>query len=219
VDYHGGETRTFLRAEAASFWGREIGLMYMHAHIRWVEALLRLGLADRAWSALDLIIPDGLSAAVPGARPRQSNTYYSSVDAVFRDRSDAEANAAALSDPSFGFEGGWRVYSSGPGLVLRLVTEGFLGLRMGRDGVEIDPVLPVGRYEARVPFGGHRLWVEYDVTGAGHGVGEVLVDGAPVETEPVPRRYRKGGVRIPAAVWRDLVDGGDEVVLRVGVGS
>ena len=35
-------------------------------------------------------------------------------------------------------EGGWRVYSSGPGLILRLVTEGMLGLRWRFDGLERD---------------------------------------------------------------------------------
>ena len=41
-------------------------------------------------------------------------------------------------------EGGWRVYSSGPGLVLRLVTEVLLGIRQRGDDVEVDPVLPPG---------------------------------------------------------------------------
>ncbi|MCC2594680.1 hypothetical protein LKO27_14855 [Tessaracoccus sp. OS52] len=219
VDYHGGETHTFLRAEAATFWGREIGLMYTHAHLRWIEALLRLGLAERAWRALDLVIPDGLSAAVPGARPRQSNCYFSSIDAEFRDRDDAESRAESMFDPSFGFEGGWRVYSSGPGLVLRLVTEGFLGLRLARDGVVVDPVLPVGELEAVVNLAGVRVRVSYDVTDPGHGVIAVESDGAVIDTEPAPRRYRPGGVRIPAARWRELAEGRDEVVLRVRVGG
>ena len=41
-------------------------------------------------------------------------------------------------------EGGWRVYSSGPGLCLRLVVEALLGIRRRGDVVEIDPVLPPG---------------------------------------------------------------------------
>ncbi|SDL14049.1 GH36-type glycosyl hydrolase domain-containing protein [Tessaracoccus oleiagri] len=219
VDYHGGETHTFLRAEAASFWGREIGLMYTHAHLRWIEALLRLGLADRAWRALDLVIPDGLTAAVPGALPRQSNTYFSSVDAAFRDRADAEARADRMFDPEFGFEGGWRVYSSGPGLILRLVTEGFLGLRQDVGGLLVDPVLPAGRYEAVVPLGGLRVRARYHVAAPGHGVQGVEVDGDAVATEPVPRRYRAGGVRIPADVWADLVAGLEELILDIRVGG
>ncbi len=217
VDYHGGETHTFLRAEAASFWGREIGLMYTHAHLRWIEALLRLGLADRAWRALDLVVPDGLSALVPGARPRQSNCYYSSIDATFRDRRDAEAHAESMFDPDFGFEGGWRVYSSGPGLILRLVTEGFLGFRISREGVIVDPVLPVGDLSATLQVGHQRVQVTYEVSGPGHGVHEVEADGVVIATRPVPRRYRPGGVLIPHEFWTRLGDGhGISLKVRVG---
>lgn len=218
VDYHGGETHTFLRAEAASFWGREIGLMYTHAHLRWIEALLQLGLAERAWRALDLVVPDGLTANVPGARPRQSNCYYSSVDTAFRDRVDAEQRAASMFDPEFGFEGGWRVYSSGPGLLLRLVTEGFLGIRASRDGVVVDPVLPTGELEAVVNVAGVRVRVSYDVAAPGHGIIGVVAEGNGVATQPVQRRYRSGGVRIPESAWRELTDGRDEVALHVRVG-
>ena len=48
VEYHGGVMEVFQRAETATFWGREIGLMYMHSHLRFIEALTRLGEADRA---------------------------------------------------------------------------------------------------------------------------------------------------------------------------
>lgn len=219
VAYHGGELHMFVRAEAASFWGREIGLMYTHAHLRWVEALLRLGDADRAWDALQLVIPTGLGAAVPGAGARQSNCYYSSIDARFVDRWDAESRAGRMFDPDFGFEGGWRVYSSGPGLILRLVVEGMLGLRCQADGVVVDPVLPTALdgLLATVVLDGRVVHVRYSVSGAGHGVSSLLVNGQAVETRPAPRRYRKGGVLIPGSVWRAAAGEGD-IQLSVGVG-
>ena len=34
VGYAGGPMSVFQRAEASTFWGREIGLMYIHAHLR-----------------------------------------------------------------------------------------------------------------------------------------------------------------------------------------
>lgn len=207
VAYHGGETHMFLRAEAATFWGREIGLMYTHAHLRWVEALLAMGEAERAWEALQLLVPEQLRSAVPGAAPRQSNCYYSSIDAQFTDRQDAEARAGRLFDPAFGFEGGWRVYSSGPGLVLRLVSEGFLGLRWQSTGLIVDPVLPpaLDGLVATVTLDGHRVRVRYTHGGTGHGVRAVRVGGHVVDTSAVPRRYRGGGVRIPRDVWASAV--------------
>lgn len=216
VPYHGGETRTFLRAEAASFWGREIGLMYTHAHLRWIEALLRLGEAHRAWEALQVVIPAGLRDMVPGARPRQSNCYYSSSDAAFADRREASEHAEAMFDPTFPFEGGWRIYSSGPGLLLRLVTEGFLGLAWEDGALIIDPVLPsqLDGLEVDVVVGPARLHVRYRVGDAGCGVRSVTRDGTELSGTKVPARYRPGGVRIDASGLGDLED----VVLDVELG-
>ncbi|WP_296138725.1 GH36-type glycosyl hydrolase domain-containing protein [uncultured Tessaracoccus sp.] len=212
VTYHGGETRTFLRAEAASFWGREIGLMYTHAHIRWVEALLQLGEADRAWTALQKVLPEGARALVPGLEPLQSNCYYSSIDASFSDRYEAQARASELFSPSCPFAGGWRVYSSGPGLVLRLVVEGFLGLKMTVAGLHVDPVLPetLDGLRAQVPVGGRIMTVRYHVQGTE--LQEVLANGQPVVGERVPRRYRTGGMLIPRALWAEGVESLDVVL-------
>ena len=48
VAYRGGPERVFRRAESAAFFGREIGLMYVHAHLRYGEAMATLGEADGA---------------------------------------------------------------------------------------------------------------------------------------------------------------------------
>jgi len=60
----------FQRAESSAFFGREIGLMYMHAHLRWAEALAQLGRADDFLHALRLANPIGLHALLPQAAPR-----------------------------------------------------------------------------------------------------------------------------------------------------
>jgi hypothetical protein len=39
VAYRGGPQTMFRRAESSSFFGREIGLMYVHAHLRYAEAM------------------------------------------------------------------------------------------------------------------------------------------------------------------------------------
>ena len=55
--YSGGLMRHFQRAETATFVGREIGLMYVHAHLRWCEAMARWGDADAVWLALMQSLP------------------------------------------------------------------------------------------------------------------------------------------------------------------
>ena len=72
VSYVGGPMTVFQRAEASTFWGREIGLMYMHAHLRYAEALARVGDGDALLTALAKASPVGLESLVPQARPRQT---------------------------------------------------------------------------------------------------------------------------------------------------
>lgn len=84
--YRGGPQRLFQRAESASFFGREIGLMYMHAHLRYAEALAHVGQAEHFFEALARTNPIGIRELVPAATRRQANCYYSSSDAAFRDR-------------------------------------------------------------------------------------------------------------------------------------
>lgn len=214
VIYHGGPMTVFQRAEAATYWGREIGLMYTHAHIRWVEALAALGETEQMWEQLLAIIPIGLPGRVPGAALRQSNCYYSSSDAFVPDRYAASENAEALRDPATRFEGGWRVYSSGPGLILRLLAETVLGIRRRADRLEIDPVLPAAfdGLEAEVPLAGGMVTVRYRRAGNGCGVREVRVDGQVVAGDALPRAYREGGVAIDVA----LVGAGAKIDVAVG---
>ena len=54
IAYRGGPQTTFRRAESSAFFGREIGLMYVHAHLHHAEAMAVLGEADALWDALQL---------------------------------------------------------------------------------------------------------------------------------------------------------------------
>ena len=55
-------------------------------------------------------------------------------------RAVRRARYAQVLDGSVGLEGGWRVYSSGPGVLLRILTQSLLGVRRRGSQVEIDPV-------------------------------------------------------------------------------
>ena len=203
VRYSGGPMSVFQRAESSTFWGREIGLMYMHAHLRYAEALARFGDAPGLFAALAKVVPVGITDRVEQARPRQSTTYYSSSDGVFADRSDASARYADLMRGEVALEGGWRVYSSGPGLFLRLVTETLLGVRLRADRVEVDPVLDprLDGLTASMPLGDKRIEVTFRVGDAGVGVASVEAAWtscrADPATEPLPRGRRVGGPRGP----------------------
>ncbi len=139
----------------------------------------------------------------------------SSSDGAFTDRYDAQERYAALLAGDVPLEGGWRIYSSGPGLVLRLVTEVLLGVRQRGDEVEIDPVLPPSgsgaarELTASLPLAGTDLTIRYVVGPEGHGVRRVTVGGRELDLRPLSNPYRRAGVAVRAA---DLCT--DEIIVE-----
>jgi cellobiose phosphorylase len=129
VAYRGGPQRIFRRAESAAFFGREIGLMYVHAHLRYAEAMAVLGDLDALFDALDIVNPVSIGERLPTALPRQRNAFFSSSDAAFPNRASASAEWDRVRAGAIGFEGGWRIYSSGPGLFTNLLIRHGFGER------------------------------------------------------------------------------------------
>jgi CRISPR-associated protein Csx3 len=202
--YHGGPMEVFKRAEASTFFGREIGIMYTHAHLRYAEALARHGDAERLLTALALANPIGVTERIPNAMPRQSTCYYSSSDATFTDRYEAAARYGEVMGAGVPFEGGWRVYSSGPGIFLRLVVESLLGVRRRDSLLEIDPVLAQGLdgLRATVPVDGAPMDVTYRVGPRGAGPLAVVLNGVTLPLTPLSNPYRPAGVAIDMALVR-----------------
>ena len=129
IAYRGGPQTMFRRAESSSFFGREIGLMYVHAHLRYAEAMAVLGEAEALWDALMLANPIAVTDRLAQATPRQRNAYFSSSDAAFPDRYAASDEWWRVNAGMVRVEGGWRIYSSGPGIYAKLLICQVLGHR------------------------------------------------------------------------------------------
>ena len=129
IVYHGGPETFFQRAESAAFFGREIGLMYTHSHLRYGEAMSDIGEFDALWEALLVANPIAVTDELPHASLRQRNAYFSSSDAAFQDRYQASNEWARVGANSIAVDGGWRVYSSGPGLYANMLIRHAFGLR------------------------------------------------------------------------------------------
>jgi cellobiose phosphorylase len=198
--YRGGEQRLFQRGESSSFFGREIGLMYMHAHIRYAEALAELGEAELFAQALRQLIPVGIRDSVPAARPRQSNCYASSSDAAVADRYEAFERYAEIKRGEVPVEAGWRVYSSGAGLSLALLRERWLGIRLRAGALEIDPILPRAHDGLRVRTRLFDRPVElgYRVGPRGCGVRGVTLNGSALPADRCESLHRAGAARVDA---------------------
>lgn len=219
MNYHGGPQRFFQRAESATFFGREIGLMYMHAHLRHAQALARVGDAERFLKALCQANPIGIRSLVPTATLRQANCYYSSSDAAFDDRYQASAEYARVKQGQIALDGGWRVYSSGAGIALSLIVRRFLGLGIEAKAITLDPVMPAALNGLRVRWSlfGKRVEMTYEIKGAGCGVSAVAVNGQPMTLLHEANPYRKGAARVDRASLVTRLDR-DQNVIAVKVG-
>ena len=216
LPYRGGLQRHFQRAETSTFFGREIGLMYMHAHLRWAEALAHLGDGEGAFHALRVANPIGLRDVVPHARLRQANCYASSSDAAFADRYDASERYDAVRAGAVEVEAGWRVYSSGAGIAVRLVRERLLGLRLRHASLGIDPVLPrsLDGLAVRVALPqGRSVALRYRVGARGHGPIGITCNGRAVALDREPHPYRVGGVVMPLHA---LLEGDNTIEIELG---
>jgi len=204
LPYRGGPQRHFQRAESAAFFGREIALMYTHAHLRYAAALWHCGLAERFFRALCQANPIGLRDLVPPAALRQCNCYHTSSDAAFADRYQAFAEYGRIKEAKVPLEGGWRVYSSGPGIATSLIVECLLGLRRGRTALTIDPVVPesLDGLRARIELAGFPVEVSYHIERRGFGPNRLGLNGADLPFVRLPNRYRTGGARVAMEVLR-----------------
>jgi len=220
LPYRGGPQLLFQRAETSAFFGREIGVMYMHAHLRYAEMLAHLGEAEAFFDALALAHPLGLNERLPQANLRQANCYFSSSDAAFPDRYAAGRDYAAINAGSVALDGGWRIYSSGPGIALGLVVGRFLGVRRESSVLMLDPVMPpaLSGLRARLPLGGQEVEIEYRLGAKGVGVTALSMNGASLTFTRGHNPYRVGAacVAMGELVGRLSADGANVLVVQTG---
>jgi 1,2-beta-oligoglucan phosphorylase len=196
--YHGGMMRNFQRAETATYFGREIGIMYMHAHLRYCEALARFGDSEAFFHALCQANPIALREIVPSAALRQANCYYSSSDPAFADRYQAYDEYDKVKRGEIPLEGGWRVYSSGAGISVRLIMQCFLGIRQETGALVIDPVIPASLdgLSATLQLAGHSIEILYRIAARGRGPVSINLNGEDLDFIHEANPYRPGAARI-----------------------
>jgi len=206
--YSGGIQKLFQRAESSTFFGREIGLMYVHEHIRYAEALARMGRAEAFLKALRQSIPVGYREIVTCGDIRQSNCYYSSSDVIFANRYEADRLYTSVLDGNMPLRGGWRVYSSGPGIFIGIIVSHLLGLRVEWGRVIIDPVIPgcLDGLTVTMIFMEHEVTFNYKVAENTCGPRALSINGRKVSFGYESNPYRRGGAVMPAAAFLSMLD-------------
>jgi len=220
LPYRGGTERLFKRAESSAFFGREIGLMYTHAHLRYAQMQAHVGDARGLLGSLSLAHPVQLRERLPQATLRQANCYYSSSDAAFRDRYQALEHYAQVAAGTVALDGGWRVYSSGPGIALALLVTSLLGIRREGARLVVDPVIApeLSGLRAEVPVLGRPVRVEYHVERHGYAPQVVALNGRRLPFERVENPYRAGGAAIALEDWTAQRRADAPDLLRVELG-
>lgn len=217
--YHGGPQKYFQRAESASYFGREIGIMYMHAHLRYCEALARFGDAEGFFHALCQANPIALRELVPSAALRQANCYYSSSDPAFADRYEAFSHYEKALNGGVALEGGWRVYSSGAGISVRLITQCFLGIRQESTRLIVDPVIPAALdgLTATMAIAGRMVEITYRVKALGRGPASIELNGANLDFAREQNAFRPGAASLSMeSVIQSLTGTGDRMIICLG---
>jgi len=199
IKYKGGIQTFFQRAESSTFFGREIGIMYVHEHIRYAESQAITGRADAFMKALRQATPVAYRVIVPCGDFRQSNCYYTSSDVTFKNRYEADERYEEIKTGKITLKGGWRVYSSGPGIYIGLIVSRLLGLRHEFGKIIIDPVIPhsLDGLSASLDFMGHAMTCIYRIKEGSFGPKAISINGNPVTFKHEDNKYRKGGAVIP----------------------
>ncbi len=208
LKYRGGIQTIFQRAESSTFFGREIGLMYIHEHIRYAESQARLGNAETFLFALRQAIPIEYQHIVPCGDFRQSNCYYSSSDVTFKNRYEADERYDEIKTGTILLKGGWRIYSSGPGIYISLIIRRLLGLRIESEQVILDPVLPysLDGISVSLNFLGKKLLLKYFVVTSEYSPKSLIINGNRIEYSLEENAYRAGGAVLPLIRFLQLVD-------------
>lgn len=203
AQYTGGVSKIFVRAEQAANVGREISLCYIHAHIRYIEAMAKYGKPADCWEALAVINPINIQSEVKTAALRQSNAYFSSSEGAYNDRYEFARDFDKLRKGEIEVKAGWRIYSSGPGIFLNQLFTAVLGFRPEESGVIFDPVLPCSlsgmqmirqyqKYDLNIKYSFSRQVEDTEFCA----VKQILFNGKPVKGDRIDNPYRTGGLRI-----------------------
>lgn len=218
ANYNGGVSKIFKRAEQAANLGREVGLAYIHAHIRYVEAMAKIGKPEETWKNLEVINPIGIFDVVTNSELRQGNAYFSSSDGNFKTRYDAKDNFNELKDQQRTVKGGWRIYSSGPGIYLNQLISNVLGIRKTNKHLLLDPVLPneLDGLTLNYTIDDRPLKITYHLNSS---VQQLKINGKLVEVTSPKNRYRNEGLQIDLDAFYSQTKQGEINELELFIGE
>ena len=161
---------------------RENGAQYTHAACWLALALVRMGDAQRAHRAIQMLLPLNHADSMDKARVYRAEPYVMTAD-IYTDGMHAG-------------RGGWSWYTGAAAWMLRVVYYELMGLEIRADRVWLRAQLPAGWEEASVVL--RKGASEYTLT-ACRGCAQVTLDGQPVDQVRLLDDGRPHVARFPAA--------------------
>jgi cellobiose phosphorylase len=145
---------------------------------------------------------------------RQVNCYYSSSDVHFKTRYEADEKYEDVIEGNFTLRGGWRVYSSGPGIYIGLVISKLLGIRIEWGNVIFDPVLPFSMdgLEVSMDFMEYPVTFKYVVKEGNFSPKKIIINGKNIEFGYEENKYRSGGSVISIPNLVPLLDSAENII-------
>ena len=124
------------------------------------------------------------------------------------DRYQALAEYEKVKNGEVPLEGGWRVYSSGAGIALRLIHECLLGIRRRKSALVLDPLIPkaLDGLRADVELGGKHVSVVYRTAKLGYGPTAIMLNGTSLPFDREANPYRAGGAEVSMAAVRERLN-------------
>src|SRR5690606_24607422 len=144
---------------------------------------------------------------------RQSNMYFSSSDANFMDRYQAKENFDLVRKGEIEVKGGWRLYSSGPGIYINQLIRNVLGIRIKHQHLIIDPVLPEKLNGLKVKY--HYMHKPLTITYHFGKEDQVLVNQMAIPVNHIHEKYRKGGFQIDHKYLDALTEIDIEISIKI----
>ena len=117
--------------------------------------------------------------------------YFSSSDANFYDRYEAKKNFDLVRNGAIGVKGGWRLYSSGPGIYINQLVRNVLGIKIKHNHLVLDPVLPQKLDGLQITY--HYQQKPLRITYRFGKEDYVKVNGDKIQAIHIHEKYRKGG--------------------------
>ena len=103
-------------------------------------------------------------------------------------------------------KGGWRLYSSGPGIYMRQLVANVLGIRFCKKGLILDPVISADLFGATFTYECYGRTLHFHYQHSEDGTVYAVSGGSRLPAEVLTNPYRRGGILLAEDVVNNCAE-------------